>query len=310
MLITPCRNEEAYMRRTLDCVVRQSLQPALWIIVDDGSTDATPEILRDYAARHEWIRVETKPDRGARAVGPGVVEAFYYGLDRIAIDDFDYLCKLDLDLDLPEGYFAELVARMEANPRIGSCSGKPYFRSGSGALLSEKCGDEMSVGMTKFYRVSCFKDIGGFVREVMWDAIDCHKSRQLGWIARSWDDPELRFEHLRPMGTSEKGVLTGRMRHGYGQYYMGSDFFYFTATCLFRIMHPPYLIGGLATWWGYVRAWVGHKPQQQDIGLADFIRRYQRRALLVGKRRAIEEIEVAFASNWKNAELTEGAPAE
>ena len=298
------------MRRTLDCVVRQSLRPALWIIVDDGSTDATPDILRDYAARHDWIKVATKPDRGARAVGPGVVEAFYYGLDRIAIDDFDYVCKLDLDLDLPEGYFAELVARMEANPRIGSCSGKPYFRSGSGALVSEKCGDEMSVGMTKFYRVSCFKEIGGFVREVMWDAIDCHKSRQFGWIARSWDDPELRFEHLRPMGTSEKGVLTGRMRHGYGQYYMGSDFFYFTATCLFRIMHPPYLIGGLATWWGYVRAWLGRKPQQQDIGLRDFIRRYQRRALQVGKRRAIEEIEAAFASNWKGAELTEGAPAE
>ena len=298
-LITPCRNEEAYMRRTLDSVVRQSILPALWVIVDDGSTDATPEILRDYAARYDWIRVITKPDRGKRAVGPGVVEAFYYGLDRIAIDDFDYICKFDLDLDLPDGYFAGLIARMEANPRIGSCSGKPYFRSASGAMVSEKCGDEMSVGMTKFYRVSCFKAIGGFVHEVMWDAIDCHKSRQLGWIACSWDDPELRFEHLRPMGSSQKGVLTGRMRHGYGQYYMGSDFAYFTATCLFRMTHPPYLIGGLATWWGFVRAWLRHAPRLDDAELRAFIRRYQRRALRVGKHRATAEFEAAFATQWQ-----------
>lgn len=292
-IVSPCRNEATFMRRTLDSVLSQTELPSLWVIVDDGSTDATPEILKEYAGEHEWIRIVSKPDRGSRAVGPGVVEAFYSGLDQIAIDDFDYVCKLDLDLDLPRGYFAELIARMRANPRIGSCSGKPYYRSSSGALISERCGDEMSVGMSKFYRVACFKDIGGFEHEVMWDAIDCHKSRQLGWIARSWDDPELRFEHLRPMGSSQRGVLTGRMRHGYGQYFMGSDFAYFTATCLYRMAQPPLVIGGLASWWGYVRAWLSGAPLLGDVELRAFIRRYQRRTLRVGKRRAIAEIEAA-----------------
>lgn len=306
-LVTPCRNEEAYMRKTLDSVVAQTLQPTLWLIVDDGSTDATPAILHDYAGQHDWIRIVTKPDRGSRAVGPGVVEAFYYGLNMIDIDSFDYICKLDLDLDLPPGYFSGLIAQMEANPRIGSCSGKPYFRSASGALVSEKCGDEMSVGMTKFYRTACFQDIGGFVHEVMWDAIDCHKSRQRGWIARSWDDPDLRFEHLRPMGSSQQGILTGRMRHGYGQYYMGSDFAFFTATCLYRMAHPPYVIGGLATWWGFVRAWLRGVPQHGDSELRAFIRAYQRRALRVGKRRAIAEIEAALAPRWQG--LRDGGTA-
>lgn len=82
---------------------------------------------------------------------------------------------------------------MEANPRLGSCNGKPCFKATSGRMISEKCGEEMSVGMTKFYRVACFEQIGGFVREVIWDAVDCHKSRQLGWIARSWDDTEIRL---------------------------------------------------------------------------------------------------------------------
>jgi glycosyltransferase involved in cell wall biosynthesis len=288
------------MRRTLDSVVAQSVRPELWVVVDDGSSDATPEILADYAARHDWIRPVTKPDRGARAVGPGVVEAFCYGLERAEaeIGRAEFLCKLDLDLDLPPRYFETLMDRMRADLRIGTCSGKPWFRARSGRMISEKCGDEMSAGMTKFYRTACFRDIGGFVREVMWDAIDCHKARQLGWIACSWDAPELRFEHLRPMGTSQAGVFTGRMRHGYGQYYMGSDFLYFTATCLYRMAHPPYLVGGLASWWGYARAWLRGAAQHEDAELKRFIRKYQRRALRVGKARSVAEIDADRSRAW------------
>ncbi|MEM6742405.1 MAG: glycosyltransferase family A protein [Pseudomonadota bacterium] len=301
VLISPCRNEQGFMRRTLDSVAAQSVRPSLWVIVDDGSSDATPEILADYAARHPWIRVVAKPDRGERAVGPGVIEAFYYGLERAEpeLSEAEFLCKLDLDLDLPPRYFEILMERLRADPRLGSCSGKPWFRDASGRWISEKCGDEMSVGMTKFYRKTCFEQIGGFVQEVMWDAIDCHRSRQMGWTVRSWEEPDLRFEHLRPMGSSQSGVLTGRARHGYGQWYMGSDFLYFTATCLFRMAHPPYLIGGLATWWGYVRAWATSAPQHGDEDLKRFIRSYQRRALRIGKARAVQEIDAAQAPVWQ-----------
>ena len=106
-------------------------------------------------------------------------------------------------------------------------------------MVSEKIGDEMSLGMTKFYRTRCFKQIGGFVREVMWDGLDCHKARMMGWIAVSWDDPELRFDHLRPMGSSQNSIYVGRRRHGFGQYYMGSDPLYFIATAMKKMLHPP-----------------------------------------------------------------------
>ena len=297
VLISPCRNEAAHMRRTLDSVLAQTVPPAKWVIVDDGSTDDTPAILRDYAAAHDIIEVIARTDRGRRAVGPGVIEAFYEGLDRIDPADFPYLCKLDLDLDLPQGYFAALIHRMEAEPRLGSCSGKPYFRDAAGRWISEKCGDEMSVGMTKFYRSACFRDIGGFVRAVMWDGIDCHKGRQLGWMMRSFDDPALRFEHLRPMGSSEKGVLRGRMRHGAGQYFMGSDPLYFAATALYRMLHPPYVAGSLAMLWGYAGAAMKRQPQQEDVTLRRYIRAYQRRALVVGKSRAIAAQEGAAAQH-------------
>jgi glycosyltransferase involved in cell wall biosynthesis len=294
VLISPYRNEADYMRRTLDSVVAQTIRPALWVIVDDGSTDATPDILAEYASTHDWIRVVQKPDRGHRAVGPGVIEAFYAGYDTIDPAAFTYSCKLDLDLDLPERYFETLIERMEENPRIGTCSGKPYVRH-AGRLISERRGDEMSVGMTKFYRQSCFEDIGGYVREVMWDAIDCHKARMKGWIAVSWDHPDLNFEHLRPMGSSQTSIWTGKRRHGFGQYFMGSDFPYYCATCLFRMTERPFLLGGLAMLQGYVTAWLRRDRQLDDPDLVAFIRSYQRRALWRGKARAIAEIEAERA---------------
>lgn len=290
LVISPCRNESDYMRRTLDSMVAQTCRPALWVIVDDGSDDDTPEILASYAAQHDWIQVVSKPDRGHRAVGPGVIEAFYYGLAQVDPSAFTYLCKLDLDLDLPPRYFETLIERMEANPRIGTCSGKPYIRRG-GELVSERRGDEMSVGMTKFYRRSCFEDIGGFVQEVMWDAIDCHKARQMGWIAVSWDHPDLNFEHLRPMGSSQTSIYTGKRRHGFGQYYMGSDPLYFAATAVFRMTEPPYVLGGLAMLAGYFGAWLRGADRHGDAELVAFIRQYQRRALRVGKSRATSEFE-------------------
>lgn len=305
-LISPCRNEGAYLERTLDSVLAQSCPPALWIIVDDGSTDETPRILAEYAARHPVIRVVGKPDRGHRAVGAGVVEAFNAGLSHVDLDRMDYICKLDMDLDLPPRYFEILMQHMETEPRLGSFSGKPYFRTASGEWVSERCGDEMSVGMAKFYRTACFRDIGGFVSQVMWDGIDCHKAREKGWIARSLDDPDLRFEHLRPMGSSQQNILVGRARHGFGQYFMGSDPLYFTATALYRMTHRPYAIGGLAMLWGYFKAAVQRKPQLDDVALRRFIRRYQRRALLRGKSRVIAEIDADGRALW-NSRFGSGA---
>jgi glycosyltransferase involved in cell wall biosynthesis len=298
-LISPCRDEAAYLTRTLDTVAAQTLPPALWVVVDDGSRDETPKILADYAARLPYLRVIRREDRGRRSVGPGVIEAFYHGLEAVDLPSYDYLCKLDMDLELPPRYFEILSRRMEEEPRLGTCSGKAYFRDArTGALVSEGCGDETSLGMTKFYRRACFQEIGGFVRQVMWDGIDCHRCRMTGWMARSWDDPELRFVHLRPMGSSEKGILTGRLRHGFGQYFMGTSLAYMTASALYRMTRPPYVVGGLAMWWGFVRGWLRGAPRYDDPEFRRYLRRYQWSCLLRGKRSATESFERAGAAVW------------
>ena len=310
-LVTPCRDEAHYARRTLDAVLRQTEAPALWVIVDDGSTDETPAILAEYRARTPYLRLVKRADRGDRKVGGGVIDAFYAGYDTLDPKAFDYICKLDLDLDLPPGYFAGLMDRMEQDPRIGTASGKPYFFPPgtkddsvrfplveTPGLISEVTGDENSVGMTKFYRSACFRQIGGFVREVMWDGIDGHRCRELGWIAVSWDAPELRFVHLRAMGTSHKNWWTGRARHGFGQYFMGTGPIYMLASALFRMTRPPLVVGGLAMADGYFKSMLERRPRYGDAAFRQFLRNYQWGCLVKGKRRATAELNARQAPLW------------
>ena len=299
LLISPCRDEAPYLRRTLDSVALQSVPPALWIIVDDGSTDETPAILEEYSKRMPYIRVIRREDRGDRKVGPGVIEAFYTGIEKIPLEDFDYLCKLDVDLDLPVRYFELLMRRMEGNPRIGTTSGKPWFvHPRTGALVPEVCGDEMSVGMTKFYRIACFKEIGGFVRQVMWDGIDCHRARMLGWIAESVDLEPLRFVHLRPQGASQKGIWTGRVRAGFGQYFMGTSPLYYLVVAIYRLPSHPMLIGSVAMLWGYLASWLRGLPRYDDLEFRSFIRAYQRACLRIGKEGATARVNAERAHIW------------
>lgn len=277
------------MRQTLDTVLAQTIRPALWVIVDDGSTDETPAILASYAAKYDWIRIVTRSDRGHRAVGPGVIDAFYAGYNTIQVQDYEYLCKLDLDLRLPPRYFEILIQRMEADPRLATCSGKAYIEE-NGGLVYERHGDDMSIGATKFYRMKCFLELGGFIREVMWDGIDCHKCRMKGWLACSWDEPELRFVHLRPMGSSQQNIYTGRMRHGYGQYFMGTGFIYIAASAFSRMNQKPYILGSLAMLWGWVSSAIQRKPRYADPDFIKFLRAYQMRVLLKGKEQALAEL--------------------
>jgi biofilm PGA synthesis N-glycosyltransferase PgaC len=206
---------------------------------------------------HDWIRIVTrKGPRRARGGARGVVDAFLFRLrhDRTR-SSFDYVCKLDLDLRMPPRYFELLIQRMKADPFLATCSGKTYIEEG-GALVYERHGDENSIGAAKFYRMSSFLAIGGFVREVGWDGIDGHMCRMKGWEAVSWDEPELRFIHLRPQGSSHKGVYTGRLRQGFGQYYMGTSLLYLTASAVSRFQPEA------------LRAGAAHHPVGLDLGLA------------------------------------------
>jgi len=299
LIISPCRNEQEFMINTLDSVIAQSVQPTKWIIVDDGSTDDTPKILDEYSKKYDFIEIVRRENRGHRSVGPGVIEAFYDGLAAVDLDEYEFICKLDLDLIMPKQYFQLMLAEMKERPRLGTFSGKAYYiDKETGKFISEGCGDESSIGATKFYRISCFKQIGGFVRQVMWDGIDSHRCRLLGWISESRDDTETRFTHLRPMGSSQKGILTGRMRHGFGQHFMGTGIIYMLAATVYRLNHPPIIIGALATLWGYTKSIIKRNSKIDDPEMIKFMRKYQWKCLTMGKAKATAEINNQQESIW------------
>jgi glycosyltransferase involved in cell wall biosynthesis len=286
LLVTPCRNEAAYLRTTIETTIAQTVRPARWVIVDDGSSDETPRLLADAAARHPWITIVTREDRGKRAVGPGVIDAFYAGLRTVELEDYDYVCKYDADLEMPRRYFERAMERMEADPHLGNVSGKMQERQPDGSLRAFVLGDENAIGAIKFYRVECFRRIGGFVREIAWDGIDGHLCRMHGWVASSVDDPEMRFVHLRPMGSSENDILEGRRRWGRGKYFMGSAWYYVLAASVFRMKDPPRLTGGAHIFRGYLEAaWKRH-ARYDNPRYRGYVRRFELAQLLLGKKRA------------------------
>ena len=152
--------------------------------------------------------------------------------------------------------------------------------------------------MTKFYRVGCFKEIGSFVRQVIWDGIDCHRARMLGWIVESVDLEPLRFVHLRPQGASQNGIWTGRVRAGFGQYFMDTSPLYHIAAAVHRLPTHPVLIGSVAMLRGYLRSWLKGMPRYNDPEFRRFLQSYQHACLRIGKRAATARIDAERASFW------------
>ncbi|MDC7221515.1 MAG: glycosyltransferase family A protein [Spirochaetales bacterium] len=283
VIVSPIRDEEDYLEKTINSLVNQTLLPVEWVIVDDGSKDRTPEIIANAAAKYSWIRVIPKEDRGERAVGPGVVEAFYYGYNRIQSSDYDYICKMDGDIEFKPDYFKTLLSYFERDSHLGAASGKPYVYE-DGKLVEERHSDEMVAGMINFYKRECFENIGGFVREVHWDGITFHRARMFGWRTRSLRHEDLEFIHLRKMGTSYKGIVTGRMRWGRGQYFMGTSLFYVCAISLYRSFEKPYIVGGFWIFMGYLKALFSPMKRYDDKAFRASLHAWQRERLKIGKR--------------------------
>ena len=278
LIISPSKDEANFIGRTIASMAAQTLKPARWIIVDDGSTDRTGAIADEAAAAYPWIQVLHRPPGTQRRVGPGVIEAFYAGLNQANLADYDFVCKLDADLEFPPHYFAELIRRFEANPRLGTASGKAYIPVGDQWVL-ERTSDDFSHGVAKLFRRECFEDIGGFVREVMWDGIDCHRCRMKGWQAVSYPDPELAIKHLRQMGSSFKSVYHGRLRWGRGQYFMGTHPLYILGISGYRMLERPWITGGLCILGGYLDSWIHRRPQYGDPEFRKHLHKWQLREL-------------------------------
>ena len=284
VIISPCRNEERTLERTIACMRAQTHPPERWVVVDDGSTDRTPEILAEAARELPWLRVVKREDRGFRKVGGGVIDAFNDGLASVDCE-YDYVSKMDVDLEFAPTYLESILAKFEADPDLAAASGKVFRPEGEG-FVEEFMIDEMVAGQFKLYRREAFERIGGFVAEVMWDGIDFHRARIEGYRTASFPDDELRIIHLRLMGSSDRSIYVGRLRWGRGQWFMGSSFLYVVASGIFRAREKPYAIGGLLIIAGYIGAALRGAPRYDDSEFRRNLQGWQHqrlRGLLAGR---------------------------
>jgi biofilm PGA synthesis N-glycosyltransferase PgaC len=266
LVITPVRNEVSYLPRTIECVITQTVRPTLWIIVDDGSSDGTDEIAQAAAYAYRWIKLQKREDRRYRKVGGGVVEAFHDGLGLVGDEMYEFIGKLDGDTLIKPTYFEQILDKFRGDPSLGIASGW---------IKGEKARDVAPMGPAKVYRSSCFRQIGGLAPSVGWDGADSYAAMYKGWTTRVFWGPEVEIFHLRKMGSSQKGMLHGLFRDGHGCYFVGYHPLYFLARVAKHCLHPPYVIGGIAAMWGFVRAWLLRVPRYGDIAFRRFVRDFQ-----------------------------------
>ncbi len=280
VVISPCRDEEQFVELTLRSVVQQTRRPDRWIIVDDDSHDATPDIVSCYAAEHPWIELVRRRRGGERQLGPGVVAAFNAGLTHLGSDLFDVVAKLDCDLEFGSDCFAAILAHFN-DARVGMASGTTSLKVGT-QLVSERYTAYHVPGQAKFYRRTCFEQIGGLQPIYGWDILDETDARRHGWMTRS--DPTIVMVHHRLQGAA-LGTLRGRVIWGRGAYAIGSHPLFALVRGLYRMAERPWTIGGLAFLWGFFSGYFHPKVQRTpDRDLIRYLRREQLYRLLHANR--------------------------
>lgn len=278
VLITPARNEEANIRRSLDTVVAQTLRPLRWVIVDDGSSDETATIVLEYCAAHDWIVLVSRPARERRSFG-GKADAVAAGLARVESLTFDVIGNLDADITFAAGYMEFLIGRFQADQRLG-VAGTPFTEEGGYDTAHDSFeGGGYVAGGVQLFRRRCFEEVGGYVHHaaggVDWIAVMTAKMK--GWKVRSF--PEMRFHHHRPLGTAERGRLAALFSYGEKDYYLGGSPLWQACRVAYRASRAPYVAGGLALGAGYLWAAMRRTKRPVSAQLMAFHRKLQMQKL-------------------------------
>lgn len=275
VVITPTRDEEATVGSTLRSMIAQTVRPERWVIVNDGSTDRTREIVAREMAGHPWIVLVDRVDRGFRALGGGVVQAFQDGLAR-AGDDWDFVVKLDADLEFAPDYFERMLRHFEQQPSLGMASGKTFLVR-DGVKSIEWCPDEHVRGPAKMYSRACFQAIGGLEAVRGWDMIDETKAQMAGFETRSFIEDEL--IHLRPIDGRQEKVLRSRYEMGRLYWYLGYHWLYHAIRSARSVLQDyPRPLGGLMLFAGYVAAALSRAPRY-DARYVAFVQQRQKSRL-------------------------------
>jgi len=272
ILVTPARNEELFIAKTLESMVAQTLRPERWVIVDDGSADKTAEIVERYAARYPWIDLVRRPQHADRSFA-GKVHAFNAGLERVQPLEFDVLGNLDADLSFDPDYLEFLIQKFSEDPKLG-VAGTPFTEDGGyDSARNSFEGENHVAGGCQLFRRQCFEHVGGYVANpaggIDWIAVTT--ARMKGWKTKSF--PEKRFHHYRTLGTAEKSDWAASFSYGEKDYYLGGSPLWQLFRVVYRSTKQP--VEGAALLSGYL--WAAARRMRRPVSreLMRFHRREQ-----------------------------------
>ena len=260
IIIMPAHNEAALIAKTLQSIADQTERPDRLLVVDDGSTDATADIVRQFMTQHPWISLIS----GQKAGGGRryrVVEVFNQGYALVRGERADYVSKIDADLIFPKDYFERLFKMMDADRTIGAAGGVLEEVAASGRKHRLRMPDNHVPGPVKTIRKEVFEEMGGFVPMLGWDIIDLVKIRSLGY--RTVCLQELVVIHQRQTAAAT-GILRGNVRMGHGAYVIGTHPLFALGRAVYRMFEPPYVLAGVALGYGYFRSWFQGAEQMPD----------------------------------------------
>jgi len=277
VLVTPAHNEEAFIEKTLESVIHQTVLPLKWAIVDDGSKDRTREIVRGYLGQYPWIELVELPQRRDRSFAAKVT-AFNAGYERVKDLQYDIIGNLDADISFGEDHLEFLVRKFFDDPTLG-VAGTVFREDGYNSETDSFEGHKHVSGQCQLFRKRCWDQIGGYIPHraggIDWMAVTT--ARMKGWKTESFR--ERWFFHHRHLGTAGRGLLASSFSYGQKDYYLGGHPIWEFFRVGYRATKPPYLVDGIALGLGYCWAWIRRTPRPVSTALMAFHRKEQMRKL-------------------------------
>ena len=274
VIITPAHNEEAFIARTADSMITQSVQPLKWIVVNDASTDKTSEIITQYSSQHGFIQLLNLERAPGRHFG-NKVRAFNAGLERVSGLDYDFIGNLDADISFGPVYFENILQRFLADSNLGLAGGMVHTTVG-GEFVSQEVALDSVAGAVQLFRRKCFEQVGGY-RPMPNGGIDAAAeiaARMHGWTTRTF--AEFPVQEHRMTGSATSSPLIFRVKEGKRMHSLGYSPLFFCVRCLYRILAKPAVIGSGAALYGYFASALGGNPQAVDPEVVNFLRKEQR----------------------------------
>lgn len=278
-VVTPAHDEEQNLDRIVACMAAQTVLPVEWVLVENGSTDATLTRALALAEQHPWLRVTRAgvPEAGER--GAPIVHAIHAGLEALSRMP-EVVCQLDADLSLPPGYFERLVQALECDPQLGIVSGTCFEQIG-GAWRERFTTGANVWGGARAYRRECLQQVLPLEPRTGWDAVDVAQANALGWKTRTLGD--LRFDHHRLEASRERSRWSAWGDQGRVSHHLGYRPGYLVLRAVFRARNDPAALGLVA---GYLAAALRREPRCTRAGVVAWVRGQQRLRALA--RRAAE----------------------